>query len=184
MLSPSVFFLFSIWLIVASVDVKVYHYLSLEMGHPVSGFMDCGQSISCEWQSTTDIGQLKHHFTEHQKKFESTLTSNNHTNTVTLTVYNIHEWSSNKNFDRKKPALCYLPTNLTMGESEESYSNRPKNVESTFVNYDGYSTTSNSSSLQRSYKEAVRFNESSLMPSPIFSGMIKGNLRAVFPIIV
>lgn len=119
-ISSKVFFLYFIWLIIASanVDVKVYHYLSLNMGHPFNGFIDCGQSMSCEWSSSLNMGILRNHFMEHQKKFESTSTSNNQTKMVTVSVYNLHEWIMNSHFDKTKPALCFLPTNLTMGESE------------------------------------------------------------------
>jgi len=60
-----------------------------------------------------------------------------------------------------------------MSESEESFSSRKKHIESSFIIYNGYSITSNTSSLQRIYKEAVKFNESFLMPPPILSSMIK-----------
>lgn len=144
------------------------------MGHPVSGFMNCGQSITCEWRTSIDLKILRHQLINDQKKYQSVPISNNRTNLVTVSVYNAHDWTKNKHFDGQKPALCFLPTNLTMGESEESLSNRPRDVESSFLNFDGFSTTANTSSLQRIYKEAVRFNESFLMPSPIYSGMIKG----------
>jgi hypothetical protein len=83
-ISSKGFFLCFVCLTVASsVNVKVYHYLSLNMGRPVSGFMDCGQFIICESYSLVNMGLLKQHFIEHQKKFKL---SKNYANMMTVSV--------------------------------------------------------------------------------------------------
>lgn len=91
--------------------------------------------------------------------------------TYTISLYNIHSL-----WERKKehhPAICELRTNVTMVESEESKVRYGHLFGPSFKNFDGYSTTSPMSHLQRVYSE-VFLNESDMLPNKPFAKLVKG----------
>lgn len=91
--------------------------------------------------------------------------------TYTISVYNIHSL-----WERKKehhPAICELRTNVTMVESEESKVRYGHLFGPSFKNFDGYSTTSPMSHLQRVYSE-VFLNETEMLPNKPFAKLVKG----------
>ena len=91
--------------------------------------------------------------------------------TYTMSLYNIHSL-----WERKKehhPAICELRTNVTMVESEESKVRYGHLFGPSFKNFDGYSTTSPMSHLQRVYSE-VFLNETEMLPNKPFAKLVKG----------
>lgn len=147
-------------------DVHVYHMISWVTGHPREGYQNCGD-IKCFWQHSSSIQNLSDMFKKDQMEVHNDLFRIR--NITTVSVYNIHEW---KHHDH--PAICLLPTALNMAESEESKRHRSRREDASFQNYDGYSLTHASSSLQRSYKEAFNFHESQLFPILPFNVSIPG----------
>lgn len=90
---------------------------------------------------------------------------------LTVSLYNIHTWSSLSKWPHK-PDPCTLPTNLTMAESEESSIRFAKLFQGSFKFFDGSSTTSPFSSVQRTYFSGL--NSSQLLPAKPFETLIKG----------
>lgn len=91
--------------------------------------------------------------------------------TYTVSLYNVHSL-----WERKKehhPAICELRTNVTMVESEESKVRYGHLFNPSFKNFDGYSTTSPTSHLQRVYSE-VFLNETEFIENKPFAKMVKG----------
>ena len=91
--------------------------------------------------------------------------------TYTVSLYNVHSL-----WERKKehhPAICELRTNVTMVESEESKIRYGHLFNPSFKNFDGFSTTSPTSHLQRVYSE-VFLNESEFIENKPFDKMVKG----------
>ena len=68
----------------------------------------------------------------------------------TLSLYNIHTWNTISKFPHR-PATCILNSTLSMAESEESYGRFQRLFDSSFVHYDGNSTTLPTSSVPRVY---------------------------------
>ena len=147
-------------------QVVIYHYVDTVMGHPVNGQQTCGNSrFQCLWRSHSDLSQLR----KWLDKDASRVTDN--VITTTVSVYNIHNWIGK---GKSSPDLCSLNTTLTLAESEESRKHRTRRTEKAFLSYDGYSTTENTSSLQRAYTDIVELNASQLLPTQPFSTLIKG----------
>lgn len=91
--------------------------------------------------------------------------------TYTMSLYNVHSL-----WERKRehhPAICELRTSVTMVESEESKVRYGHLFGPSFKNFDGYSTTSPSSHLQRVYHE-VFLNETDFIENKPFAKMVKG----------
>lgn len=148
-------------------EVHVYHLISWNSGHPREGYQSC--DIRCYWHHSPSIQNLSQTLESDQLGAHHKDLYSKSINITTVSVYNIHEW---KHHDH--PALCMLPTDLTMAESEESKKHRSRREDSSFQNYDGHSTTHSSSTLQRSYKEAVNFHESQLFPIVPYNKSILG----------
>ena len=147
--------------------VVVYHYVDTVMGHPVNGLQTCDDSrLQCLWRSDNDLSKLRAWLDK-----DMSSTNIDAVRTTTVSVYNIHNWIGK---GESTPNLCLLNTTLTLAESEESRKHRTIRTEKAFLSYDGYSTTENTSSLQRAYTDIVEFNPSQLLPSRPFSTLIKG----------
>jgi len=161
-------------------DVKVYHFIVNHWGVSTDGVQECGPEINCEWSYADHISKLKQYYAAQQPSFETPSLSmswndsvSRATNgTITVSVYNIHSWWEKKREHR--PALCDLHTNLTLAESEESRVRYNHLFEPSFKHFDGYSSTSPLSSIQRIYNE-VRINSSDFIDDYYnFSTLIKG----------
>ena len=147
--------------------VVVYHYVDTVMGHPVNGPQTCGNNKlqTCLWRSDNDLSKLRVWFDKDISSTTDDMT------TTTVSVYNIHNWIGKGEIS---PDLCSLNTTLTLAESEESRKHRSRRTEKAFLSYDGYSTTENTSSLQRAYTDIVDLNPTQLLPAQPFSTLIKG----------
>jgi hypothetical protein len=124
--------------------VKVYHFTIPHWADSTEGEVAC-DSINCEWTFSDHIKNLKH------RSIQDRIHSNKmNDNLITVSAYNVHSW-----WERSRdhfPAVCELKTNLTLVESEESFTRYAGNLfDPTFKNFDGFSTTHPSSSLQRVY---------------------------------
>lgn len=138
-------------------SVKVFHFLLKHWGESHEGEIDCGPNIQCIWTYSDHIKHLKQNYEQYVETYQA-----EHPNPISLSLYNIHSWWE-KTRDHR-PAICELPTNLTMVESEEAKVRYNHLFEPSFKHFDGYSTTHPSSHLQRVYKEAF-LNESFLSKS-------------------
>jgi hypothetical protein len=129
--------------------------------------MDCGEHLTCEWMFADSIKALRSGF-DHNISLH---TNNNayDNGTITVSLYNIHSWWEKQRDHR--PAICELPTNLTMAESEESRTRFP-GFEQSFKNFDGFSTTHPTSHVQRVYLEAY-LNETEFLPAKPFKELVK-----------
>ena len=144
------FYLF-IAAVLANKKVQVYYYVHPDWTNKMdtsnqSCLTHTNETIECEW--------LYH---DNQSFFKSVLpmVSNmkrNDKSTVTVAMFNIHTlWEK---FRLKYPNSCEWPTNLTMATSEESDHRFHHIFNASFHNFDGYSTTHPSSSVQRIYDAA------------------------------
>lgn len=133
-----------------STAIKVF-YFTIDYWRPrVEGFQNCGSDLTCDWTSADNLKSL------HNKHINFT-NQINQENEVTISVYNIHSW-----WERQKqhgPAICDLPTQLTLAESEESKVRYHALFDPTFKHFDGFSTTHPSSNIQRVY-DSVFLNNS------------------------
>lgn len=90
---------------------------------------------------------------------------------ITLSLYNIHSWWEHTR--NVLPASCDLHTNLTIFETEESKIRYQQLFEQSYQHYDGYSSTSPYSNIQRVYNEAYLKNSTFLKLNK-YDMMIKG----------
>ena len=90
---------------------------------------------------------------------------------ITLSLYNIHSWWEHTR--NVIPASCDLHTNLTIFETEESKIRYQQLFEQSYQHYDGYSSTSPDSNIQRVYSEAYLKNSTFLRLNK-YDMMIKG----------
>lgn len=143
-------------------SVKVLHYMLPHWGESRTGLQDCGD-IACDWTHSEHIKQLRDnlYFTKDRDGIP----------TVSLSLYNIHSlW---ERIRVTHPLHCELKTNLTMAETEESKVRYGYLFDQAFHNFDGYSSTSPNSAVQRVYAETFLQNSSFLVMRN-FSSLIKG----------
>ncbi len=88
-----------------------------------------------------------------------------------MSLYNVHTWGTITKWPHP-PDTCQLPTTLTMVESEESHTRFSKLFQASFSHFDGNSTTSPFSSVQRTYFEGLQTVD--LLPPKPFSTLIRG----------
>jgi hypothetical protein len=143
-------------------SVKVLHFILPHWGESRAGLQDCGD-IACDWTHSEHIKQLKDnlYFTEPRDGLE----------TLSLSLYNLHSLWERARITH--PMHCELKTNLTMTETEESKVRYGYLFDQGFQNFDGYSSTSPDSAVQRVYAEA-HLQNSSFLPARNFSSLIKG----------
>ena len=130
-------------------NVKVFYYLLPDWGESLAGTQSCpNKNMSCHWEYSGNITQLV-------ESFDSQMSLKNASNqSITVTMYNIHSlWHKLKKF---YPMNCSLKTDLSIACSEESSKHPSHSIlfPKSFPNFDGYSTTHPSSSVQKIYKEA------------------------------
>lgn len=156
-----------------TTTVKVFHFTIGYWALSVEGEQSCGTDLICEWAHADTLQILR------QKYLNSTVHSNGSTvevenrAVIDVSLYNIHSW-----WERAKehgPAICDLPTTLTLAESEESRVRFHGLFDPTFHLYDGYSTTHPSSSIQRVYESAFLNNSQFINEGKVhnFSSLIK-----------
>lgn len=145
-------------------SVKVFHYIISHWGDSHEGPVPCG-SIYCEWTVADQVKRLGENLASFTPK---TLYGNP---TISVGVYNIHSvWEK---FRDAKPFDCDLRSNLSFAESEESFVRYHQLLQAGIDNFDGFSSTSPKSAVQRIYKDAI-FQKHELLPRNNFSSLVKG----------
>lgn len=144
-------------------SIKVFHFMIGHWGDSRVGLQECG-NIACDWTYSDHMKHLRDNLYMTDKTFQGL-------ETITLSLYNIHSWWERTR--DTKPAFCELHTNLTMAETEESKIRYFQLFDQSFLNFDGYSSTSPAADVQRVYFEAF-LNRSDFLPAKNFSSMIKG----------
>jgi hypothetical protein len=141
--------------------VQVYHYVIHYWGKSYEGPQDCGPNLTCEWM-----------FADNLKTLRAGLDANTsiRDDSITVSLYNIHSWWERHRDHR--PAICELPSNLTMVESEESRTRYHGLFDPSFKHFDGFSSTHPTAHVQRIYLEAY-LNESEFLPMKPFSSLVK-----------
>lgn len=150
-------------------SVQIFHLIDNSLwgevdGSALQGAFECGR-INCTLISsdskTNFLETLKLKYFEEVAK---------HSRSVTVAMYNVHTWKTLAKWPYQPS--CDLPTDLTMVESEESYSRFKSLFDNAFSNFDGNSTTHPMSSVQRVYIRNL--NESQFLPLKTFSSLIQG----------
>lgn len=142
-------------------SVRVQHYIIKHWapGELLQGPIKC--NISCVWMSAEHLRPLRHNIESKEK---------NHT-VIDVGLYNIHSlWEKTRSHF---PNNCDLPVNITMAESEESFTRYNHVFEPSFVNFDGVSTTSPVASVQRVYEDAFMPDRNFLSTIHNFTSLIK-----------
>lgn len=133
-----------------TVYVKVFYFVMPDWGPGNNGDQSCSdKNLKCSWEVSGDFVELTTCFNRFARR-----SSGNSGSNVTVTMYNIHSlWRSQK---KHYPLNCLMRTDLSLATSEESMKHRSHSelFPKSFPNFDGYSTTSPLSSVQRIYKEA------------------------------
>lgn len=123
------------------------------------------------------------HLNNLQDKFNQRISDINRYNKVVVALYNIHTWGSYSKWPHA-PSQCAIgragggegtgaaQRAFTLAESEESHGRFGKLFTNSFRWFDGNSTTSPFSSIQRVYFRG--FNESEFLPLKPFDALIKG----------
>ena len=155
--------------------VIVYHFLLPHWGDDVAGNETCVSSptmnssssaVGCEW-----------HYHDNQSHFKALWHDPVHTErrrraVATVALYNIHSlWERHR---VRYPMNCAWPTNLTLASSEESHTRFHSLFNASFGNFDGYSTTHPTSSVQRVY-DAAYLDGYRTLPLPI--DIINGSMQ-------
>lgn len=127
-------------------SVSIFYYMLHNWGDRITdGDQNCSDT-SCDWWQSDNM----HHL---QKMHDIVMLNNSVENPkITVAVYNAHSlWAK---FASKVPLNCAWRTNLTMAISEESSVRYHHLFNSTFPNFDGFSTNSPYSTVQRVHKGA------------------------------
>jgi len=168
-------FIISIRLFDTTNIIEVYHLIDNALwgnvdGSAVQGNFMCSNQLQCEFYSsdskTNFMETLQKKYTQYSRKY------NNNTidNVVTVSLYNIHTYGLLSPYPHR-PDYCKLPSDISIVESEESFSRFKRLFSDSFPNYDGNSTTHPSSSIQRYYFD---LQNTTLLPNTPFSKLIKG----------
>jgi hypothetical protein len=112
-----------------------------------------------------------HHHSNQQQHHDNNHYHHHQLPMITLSLYNIHSWWEHTR--NVLPASCDLHTNLTIFETEESKIRYQQLFEQSYQHYDGYSSTSPDSNIQRVYNEAYLKNSTFLKLNK-YDMMIKG----------
>jgi len=170
-------FIISIRLFDTTNIIEVYHLIDNALwgnvdGSAVQGNFMCSNQLQCEFYSSDSkknfIETLQYKYKKYSRKYNNTNTNN----VVTVSLYNIHTWGLLSSYPHG-PDYCKLPTDLSIVESEESFTRFKKLFSDGFPRYDGNSTTHPSSSVQRFYFDSSLSNVTFLTLKP-FTNLIKG----------
>ena len=150
----------------------LYYAASNWVDDVVNGNQYCPSVAKCEWTQTPHVQQLKEKFHHGLSSTSSNASSSEESHSlITVAVFHVH--SLKEKLNSRYPLNCDWRTNLTMGCSEESGIRYGHLYNSTFPNFDGYSTYHPMASVQRIQKTAF-FKEEDLRPNPHnFSYLIK-----------
>jgi len=159
--------------------VEVYHLIDNSLwgevdGSAIQGTYHCQKhQLQCEFYSSDSkknfIETLQYKYKKYSRKYNNTNTNTN--NVVTVSLYNIHTWGLLSTYPHG-PDYCKLPTDISVVESEESFTRFKKLFGDSFPHYDGNSTT-HPSSIQRFYFDSSLSNVTFLTLKP-FHNLIKG----------
>ena len=135
--------------------VKIFYFILPDWGVFTSGDRSCSnKNLKCNWEHSGDFEELTASFNRFAHGPRDSPENN-----LTVGMYNIHSlWRKQK---KHYPPTCSMRTDLNLATSEESMKHRSHSelFPKSFPNFDGYSTTSPLSSVQRIYSEAY-LNES------------------------
>lgn len=162
--------------------VLIYHIIDNELWGEVDGSYLQG-IFSCP---STNIKHCQIYSSDSKSDFLETVAkkymnhqlhgfSSSNVNALPLTVsmYNIHTWKALQHSTWPTPPdICSLPTHFTIAESEESFGRFGHIFRDSFKFFDGNSTTSPYSSVQRTY--IGKFNESQFLPHIEHNKLIRG----------
>ena len=152
-------------------SVSVFHFVMDNWGDILKGSdMNCIDT-SCNWYQGDQLRKLV-------PQYQSVMTNGKINSTMTtLAVYNVHTLFS-RHFSAF-PRNCDWRTDLTMAQSEEAHTRYHLLFGSTFRNFDGFSTLSPYSTVQRIHGAAF-LREADLMPQHNFSYLIKAGSYGAF----
>ena len=154
-----------------SYSISVLHLIDNEKwgevdGSAIQGTYPCG-GIKCNMISSdckeNQVACLR-------RKVQSQIHVDS-TESIYVAMYNIHTWGVHSKWPHS-PSDCLIPAHYTLAESEESHGRFHKLFKASFRNYDGNSTTSPFSSVQRTYFSGL--NASEFLPLKSFSKLING----------
>jgi hypothetical protein len=147
--------------------VKVFYYIHPDWGKGHRGEQSCSSAnVICDWDYSGNLTELTSSFRDHVSTYNDDRADN-----ITVSMYNIHSlWHKHR---IHYPPNCSMQTNLSLACSDESIKH-PSHSElfpRSFPNFDGYSTTSPMSSIQKYYEDAY-LNET------ILNGQTKHNVKS------
>lgn len=124
----------------------VFFFLTANWGDKITdGDQKC-PNIRCEWTQSDDMNYLA-------QKHKSFMSETGLSQKVTAAVYNVHSLAHK--YGSRIPLNCAWRTNITLGTSEESVTRYHHLFNTTFPNFDGYSTNHPSSAVQRIHTGAL-----------------------------
>ena len=130
-------------------NVKVFYYILPDWGSSLSGDQICpNEKMKCNWEYSGNLTHLIDSYNTHKIQQQR---SDSHA--VTVAMYHIHTlWNQQK----QNIPISKLKTDLNLACSEESRKHPRHSAlfAISFRNFDGYSTTHPSSTIQKIYKEA------------------------------
>ena len=146
-------------------EVKVFYFVSNKWGAKADGNQNCSNML-CNWATSDNFHHLK-------MKYDDTMSPEKRKKKQILTaaVYNVHELYAKNSI--RVPNNCDWRTNLTLATSEESSVRYHYLFNRTFNNFDGYSTISPNSSVQRVYQDAYLRPDDFVTKINNFSYLIK-----------
>ena len=146
-------------------EVNVFYFVSHKWGSKVDGDQMCPNML-CNWATSDDFHQLK-------EKHDDAMSPEKRKNKQILTaaVYNVHELYAKNSL--RVPTNCDWRTDMTLATSEESSVRYHYLFNRTFNNFDGYSTISPHSDVQRVYHDAYLRPKDFIQEMHNFSYLIK-----------
>jgi hypothetical protein len=148
----------------------MYYAASNWVDSVVNGDQYCPSVKKCEWTQTPHLAKLEDKL-HHGIVVNVNGTERKPDRPITVAVFHVHSLKDKLN--SRYPLNCDWRTNLTLGCSEESGVRYGHLFNSTFPNFDGYSSYHPLSTVQR-IQQAAYFTHSDLRPNPHnFSYLIK-----------
>ena len=130
--------------------IKVFYYINPEWGIGRRGEQSCSTgNVICDWNYSGNFTELTNNFRDHISTYKDDSGDN-----ITVSVYNIHSLWQKLRMDY--PPNCSLRTDLSLACSDESVKHPSHSdlFSRSFPNFDGHSTTSPTSSIQKYYEDA------------------------------
>lgn len=146
-------------------EVNVFYFVSHKWGAKVDGDQMCPNML-CNWTTSDDFHRLKTKYDEimsPEKRIDKQI--------LTAALYNVHDlYAKNSS---KFPTNCDWRTNVTLATSEESSVRFRYLFNRIFNNFDGFSTISPQSDIQRVYQDAYLRPSDFVQEMHNFSYLIK-----------